>query len=135
MPIRFSALPPLLGGTLLQAPADPAAPVTTLLLDSRRVGLTAGAVFFALRGPNHDGHHHLATLYAKGVRLFVGAYPPASLEPFAGAGFVLVPDALAALQTLAARHRADFAGPVVGHHGLQRQDDSKGVAGPIAGPG
>ena len=38
--------------------------------------------------------------------------PPASLEPFAGAGFVLVPDTLAALQTLAARHRADFTGPV-----------------------
>ncbi len=112
MPIRFSALPPLLGGTLLQAPADPAAPVTTLLLDSRRVGLTAGAVFFALRGPTHDGHHHLAALYAKGIRLFVVAYPPASLEPFAGAGFVQVPDTLAALQTLAARHRAAFAGPV-----------------------
>ncbi|MEJ7659186.1 MAG: Mur ligase domain-containing protein [Hymenobacter sp.] len=85
--------------------------MATLLLDSRRVGLTAGAVFFALRGPNHDGHHHLAALYAKGVRLFVVAYP-ASLEPFAGAGFVLVPDTLAALQTLAARHRAAFAGPV-----------------------
>ena len=46
------------------------------------------------------------------MRLFVVAYPPASLEPFAGAGFVLVPDTLAALQTLAARHRADFTGPV-----------------------
>ncbi|AMR29819.1 bifunctional UDP-N-acetylmuramoyl-tripeptide:D-alanyl-D-alanine ligase/alanine racemase [Hymenobacter psoromatis] len=111
MPILFSALPPLLGGTLLLAPALDAE-VATLLLDSRRVGLTAGAVFFALRGPNHDGHHHLAALYAKGVRLFVVAYPPASLEAFAGAGFVLVPDTLVALQTLAARHRAAFAGPV-----------------------
>ena len=111
MPICFSALPPLLGGTLLQAPALDA-PVTTLLLDSRRVGLTDGAVFFALRGPTHDGHHHLAALYAKGIRLFVVAYPPASLEPFAGAGFVQVPDPRAALQALAARHRAEFAGPV-----------------------
>ena len=111
MPIRFSDLPALLGGTLLQAPAADAA-LATLLLDSRRVGLTEGAVFFALHGPNHDGHHHLAALYAKGVRLFVVSHPPASLAPFAGAGFVQVPDTLAALQALAARHRAAFGGPV-----------------------
>ena len=111
MPIAFSHLPSLLGGMLLQAPATDAA-VTTLLLDSRRVGLTEGAVFFALHGPNHDGHHHLAALYARGVRLFVVAYPPASLAAFAEAGFVQVPDTLAALQALAARHRAAFAGPV-----------------------
>jgi len=111
MSIRFSDLPALLGGTLLQAPALDAT-LATLLLDSRRAGLTAGAVFFALRGPNHDGHQHLAALYAKGVRLFVVSHPPASLAPFEGAGLVQVPDALAALQTLAARHRAAFAGPV-----------------------
>jgi alanine racemase len=111
MPICFSDLPALLGGTLLQAPTADAV-LATLLLDSRRVGLTEGAVFFALHGPNHDGHHHLAALYAKGVRLFVVSHPPASLAPFAGAGFVQVPDTLAALQTLAARHRAAFGGPV-----------------------
>jgi alanine racemase len=111
MPIRFLDLPALLGGTLLQVPATDAA-LATLLLDSRRVGLTEGAVFFALHGPNHDGHHHLAALYAKGVRLFVVSHAPASLAAFAGAGFVLVPDALAALQALAARHRAAFGGPV-----------------------
>ncbi|RZK35526.1 MAG: bifunctional UDP-N-acetylmuramoyl-tripeptide:D-alanyl-D-alanine ligase/alanine racemase, partial [Hymenobacter sp.] len=83
MPIRFSDLPALLGGTLLLAPALDA-PVATLLLDSRRVGLTDGAVFFALRGPHHDGHHHLAALYTKGVRLFVVSHAPASLAPFAG---------------------------------------------------
>jgi alanine racemase len=111
MPILFSQLSTLLGGTLLQAPTTDAA-LATLLLDSRRVGLTEGAVFFALRGPRHDGHQHLAALYAKGVRLFVVSHPPASLAPFGGAGFVLVPDALAALQGLAAQHRAAFGGPV-----------------------
>ena len=111
--MRFTELPALLGGTLLQAPATDAA-VATLLLDSRRVGLTGGAVFFALRGVQHDGHHHLAALYAKGVRLFVVSDAPASLAPFACAGFVLVADTLAALQALAARHRATFTGPVWG---------------------
>jgi alanine racemase len=111
MPIRFSDLPALLGGTLLLAPATDAA-IATLLLDSRRVGLTEGALFFALRGPRHDGHHHLAALYAKGVRLFVVSHAPASLGPFEGAGFILVSDTLAALQALAAQHRAAFEQPI-----------------------
>jgi alanine racemase len=111
MPIHFSDLPSLLGGALLQAPA-PDATLATLLLDSRRVGLTEGTVFFALRGPRHDGHQHLMALYAKGIRLFVVSHPPASLAPFVGAGFVQVRDTLVALQALAAQHRAAFAGPV-----------------------
>jgi alanine racemase len=111
MPIRFLDLPVLLGGTLLLAPATDAT-IASLLLDSRRVGLTEGALFFALRGPRHDGHHHLAALYAKGVRLFVVSHAPASLGPFAGAGFVQVADTLAALQALAAQHRAAFQQPV-----------------------
>jgi alanine racemase len=111
MPIRFLDLPALLGGTLLQAPAIDAT-IATLLLDSRRVGLTDGALFFALHGPRHDGHHHLAALYAKGVRLFVMSHAPASLGPFEGAGFVQVADTLAALQALAAQHRAAFELPV-----------------------
>ncbi|TVT40560.1 bifunctional UDP-N-acetylmuramoyl-tripeptide:D-alanyl-D-alanine ligase/alanine racemase [Hymenobacter setariae] len=111
MPIRFLDLPTLLGGTLLQAPATDVT-IASLLLDSRRVGLTEGALFFALRGPNHDGHHHLAALYAKGVRLFVVSHAPASLGPFVGAGFVQVADTLAALQALAAQHRAAFQQPV-----------------------
>ncbi len=111
MSIRFSDLPALLGGTLLQVPAADAA-VATLLLDSRRVGLTEGALFFALRGPRHDGHHHLAALYAKGVRLFVVSHAPASLGPFEGAGFIQVADTLVALQALAAQHRAAFHQPV-----------------------
>jgi alanine racemase len=111
MPIRFLDLPALLGGTLLLAPATDAT-IASLLLDSRRVGLTEGALFFALRGPNHDGHHHLAALYAKGVRLFIVSHAPASLGPFEGAGFILVADTLAALQALAAQHRAAFERPV-----------------------
>jgi alanine racemase len=111
MPIRFLDLPVLLGGTLLLVPATDAT-IASLLLDSRRVGLTEGALFFALRGPRHDGHHHLAALYAKGVRLFVVSHAPASLGPFAGAGFVQVADTLAALQALAAQHRAAFQQPV-----------------------
>ena len=134
MPLRFLDLPAYLGATLLQAPADPAAPVQSLLLDSRRVGLAEGALFFALRGPRHDGHHHLAALYARGVRQFVVGYPPPSLELFAGAGFVLVPDTLVALQALAAQHRAQFAGPVWGITGSNGKTIVKEWLAQLLGP-
>ena len=113
---EFLALPALLGGRLLQAPADARAEARHLLLDSRRVGLPAGAVFFALRGPSHDGHRYLPELYAQGVRLFVvadGAALPGTLAAYPGAGLLAVASPLAALQALAAAHRAGFAGPVL----------------------
>ena len=112
----FLALPALLGGRLLQAPADAAAEARHLLLDSRRVGLPTGAVFFALRGPNHDGHRYLPELYAQGVRQFVveqSAALPGGLVAYSGAGLLSVASPLAALQTLAAAHRAEFIGPVM----------------------
>ena len=116
--LTFSALPALLAGHLLQAPADAAAEVRHLLLDSRRVGGSpAGALFVALRGPNHDGHRYLPDLYAQGVRLFIveeSAILLGGLAAFPEAGFIRVPSPLAALQTLAAAHRAEFAGPVIG---------------------
>ena len=111
----FSALPALLGGRLLQAPAADQ-PVRHLLLDSRRVGEAAGSLFFALAGPQHDGHQHLPELYAKGVRLFVVAESYTSrlrLADFAGAGLLAVRSPLAALQALAADHRRKFDLPVL----------------------
>ena len=115
--LTFSALPALLAGHLLQAPADAAAEVRHLLLDSRRVGLPAGALFVALRGPSHDGHRYLPDLYAQGVRLFIieeNTPLPGGLAAYPAAGMVAVSSPLAALQALAAAHRAAFAGPVIG---------------------
>ena len=112
----FSSLPALLVGHLLQAPADPTAEVRHLVLDSRRVGLTGGGLFFALRGPSHDGHRYLPELYAQGLRLFVveeNAAFPGGPAAYPEAGFVAVKSPLSALQALAAAHRAEFAGPVL----------------------
>ncbi|ALW84305.1 alanine racemase [Hymenobacter sedentarius] len=112
----FSALPALIAGHLLQSPADPAVEVRHLVLDSRRVGLPAGALFFALRGPSHNGHRYLPELYDQGVRLFVveeTAELPGSLSAYPGAGIIAVKSPLAALQALAAAHRAEFSGPVL----------------------
>jgi alanine racemase len=113
----FLDLPGLLAGRLLQAPADARAEVRHLLLDSRRASLPADAVFFALRGPSHDGHRYLPALYAQGVRLFIvekNAELPGGLPAYPGTGIITVASPLAALQTLAATRRATFAGPVFG---------------------
>jgi alanine racemase len=114
---RFLNLPGIVAGRLLQAPADATAEVRHLLLDSRRAELPAGAAFFALRGPSHDGHRYLPALYAQGIRLFVvaeNAELPGGVAAYPGAGLLAVANPLAALQALAAAHRARFAGPVVG---------------------
>ena len=114
-PLLFVNLPVLLRGHLLQAPADPAAAVRHLLLDSRRAGPPAGSLFIALRGPSHDGHHYLPQAYAQGVRLFLvaeNAALPGGLVAYPGAGIVSVASPLNALQALAAQHRRQFAGPV-----------------------
>ncbi|WBA41523.1 bifunctional UDP-N-acetylmuramoyl-tripeptide:D-alanyl-D-alanine ligase/alanine racemase [Hymenobacter canadensis] len=115
--LDFSAdLPVLTSGTLLLTPPAPA-PVQTLLLDSRRVGQAGGSVFFALRGPQHNGHRYLPELYQQGVRLFVvdsEADIPGGLLAYPGSGFLLVPQVLAALQAVAAAHRRHFRLPVLG---------------------
>ncbi|GAB3879970.1 bifunctional UDP-N-acetylmuramoyl-tripeptide:D-alanyl-D-alanine ligase/alanine racemase [Hymenobacter segetis] len=114
---RFLDLPARVSGHLLQAPADASAEVRHLLLDSRRVGPPAGAVFFALRGPSHNGHRYLPDLYAQGVRQFIveeNAALPGGLAAYAGAGILAVASPLAALQALAAAHRAEFHGTVIG---------------------
>ncbi|UOQ75727.1 bifunctional UDP-N-acetylmuramoyl-tripeptide:D-alanyl-D-alanine ligase/alanine racemase [Hymenobacter sp. 5516J-16] len=114
--LQFSDLPALTGGTLLQLPASPA-PVHRLLLDSRQVTTAAGSVFFALRGPQHDGHRYLPELYQAGVRLFVVeevTLVPGEINAYPEAGFLLVANSLASLQATAADHRRRFHLPVFG---------------------
>ncbi|MGY2133815.1 bifunctional UDP-N-acetylmuramoyl-tripeptide:D-alanyl-D-alanine ligase/alanine racemase [Hymenobacter sp. HD11105] len=114
--LLFTDLTALTGGTLLQTPAAEAR-VQHLLLDSRRVGQPAGSLFFAIRGAQHNGHRYLPDLYQRGVRLFVVDREEEILggkSAFPEAGFLLVDDSLAALQTIAAGHRRQFAIPVFG---------------------
>jgi len=84
-----------------------------LLTDSRRIIAPASSLFFALQGYRRDGHQFIAELYARGVRAFVVA-KPVPVADFPEAVFILVPDTLAALQHLAAWHRAQFSIPVIG---------------------
>ena len=86
--------------------------ISWLLTDSRSLWLPEESIFFALVGRRADGHRYVADLYARGVRNFVVSKLPADVHP--DANYLVVKDTLAALQRLAARHRARFNMPVVG---------------------
>ncbi len=68
-------------------------------------------MFVALRGANHDSHDFIAQMYDRGVRAFV---VEREVEPLPGCGYAVVGNAIEALQSLAAYHRAHFKGTVVG---------------------
>ncbi|WP_416867900.1 MAG: bifunctional UDP-N-acetylmuramoyl-tripeptide:D-alanyl-D-alanine ligase/alanine racemase [Imperialibacter sp.] len=109
--ILFSDLPKLCKGKI--SGADTPSAVLSLSLDSRKVFPGEGAVYFAIKGPNHDGHSFLWEAYQKGWRLFVVESLPKDTERFESASFFLTSDSLQTLQDLAAAHRSQFSLPVV----------------------
>lgn len=111
--INFSDLPDIISGELIAFFSE--SPVTHLLTDSRKAVPLKGSLFFALKGPNHDGHNYLAALYEQGVRQFVVSRQDIPALP--EANVIQVPDTLRALQQLAAFHRGQFTYPVVGISG------------------
>ena len=100
----------LVGGSFLQFRQNDS--VEHLLLDSRKLIFPETSLFFALEGPRRNGNQFAGELYGRGVRNFVVSQPPEEQMP--EANIILVPDALAALQQLAAFHRQRFDIPVIG---------------------
>jgi len=101
---------------------DAAASVTATgwSVDSRT--LQPGDVYFALRGPNHDGHAFVAECFAKGA---VAAVVDREVDA-AGAMFK-VADVLEAMQRLATRARVKWNGEVVAVTGSAGKTTTKGV--------
>jgi alanine racemase len=85
--------------------------ISNLLTDSRRINNATEGLFFALSG-RRNGHEFIAEAYAAGVRNFVVKEGPELKLP--NANFLIVFDVLAALQKLAAHHRAKFNLQVIG---------------------
>ena len=77
--------------------------VCDLLIDSRHLMDPRQALFFALSSVRNDGHKYIGVLYDKGVRAIVVSRQPENVYP--EAAFIIVPDTLKALQTLASCHR------------------------------
>ena len=96
------------------SPSSHEAEISTLLTDSRSLSDPAGSLFFALSTAHNDGHRYIRDLYERGVRNFVANCDFEGVDTMPEAGFLRVPDTLAALQKLAAFHRKRFNIPVVG---------------------
>jgi len=104
------------------------AEVTGWSIDSRT--LKPGDLFFALRGPTHDGHAYVAQVLGKGaVGVVVEREVDRELDrEVAGAGPILkVEDSLAAMQAVAAAARREWAGQVVGVTGSAGKTTTKDV--------
>ena len=78
-----------------------------------------GDVYFALRGPNHDGHDFLPAAAEKGAAALVVE------RPHGLAGELVVSDSLCALQTLGAWARAQWGGTVIGVTGSAGKTTTK----------
>jgi UDP-N-acetylmuramoyl-tripeptide--D-alanyl-D-alanine ligase len=84
------------GGALVAG--DPGATVNTYAIDNRTV--SGGELFFAIIGPNNDGHRFLEPAAAAGARAAVVSRRPDPAPP--GLALIEVPDTTRALQDLAA---------------------------------
>ncbi|WP_276498780.1 bifunctional UDP-N-acetylmuramoyl-tripeptide:D-alanyl-D-alanine ligase/alanine racemase [Pontibacter litorisediminis] len=112
--LTFQQLQSITQGDLVQFTQP--LPLVHLLTDSRKLSQPAGSVFFAIKGKYNDGHRYLPQLYAQGVRQFVLEQGEAEQlkQLYPEANILQVESSLAALQKLAAWHRAQFAIPVIG---------------------
>jgi UDP-N-acetylmuramoyl-tripeptide--D-alanyl-D-alanine ligase len=96
----------------------PAVPVAGWSVDTRTQN--AGDVYFALRGPNHDGHGFVAEAWRKGAAAVV-------VEKFVDCrrGELVVDDTLRGLQHLGAWARRQWGGTVVGVTGSAGKTTTK----------
>jgi UDP-N-acetylmuramoyl-tripeptide--D-alanyl-D-alanine ligase len=96
----------------------PAAAIAGWSVDTRTQN--AGDVYFALRGPNHDGHDHVANAFAKGAAAAV-----VERSVSGRAGELIVADTLRALRDAASWARREWGGMVVGVTGSAGKTTTK----------
>ena len=81
-----------------------------LLTDSRQLTSASESIFFAIKGPHHDGHIFINDLYQKGVREFV---VQEFVELPNDAQVHIVENTITALQEIAKNHRKKFSFPMI----------------------
>lgn len=87
--------------------------VEDLVTDNRKIVHAETSLFFAIKGERHDGHRFVADCINQGIHNFIVSEWKDSFQSFK-ANFILVKDALDALQQLSAYHRKQFSLPVAG---------------------
>lgn len=85
--------------------------ITSISIDSRLI--TAGSLFVAIKGDNHDGHNFLPQAMEAGARAAVISQDNVVNGRFEGKSFIVVDNTLDALQKLAAYYRSTFKIPVI----------------------
>ncbi len=86
--------------------------IDTISIDSRSLQNSENTLFFAIIGPNHDGHLYIEELITKGVQHFVVSHIPENIV--GKANFLVVENTLEALQKFAAYYRSLFDFPIIG---------------------
>lgn len=109
MNYKLSEIAAVCGGTLVGSDVEVQAVVT----DSRSLSCELGTrpLFVAMHGANHDSHDFIPRMRERGVRAFL---VERDVDDIPGCGYVRVGNAIEALQRMAAYHRQQFAGTVVG---------------------
>lgn len=122
MKYLLSQIAAIVGGSLYGADAE----VRSVVTDSRSLSCEFGSapMFVAMRGANHDSHDFVREMQSRGVKSFLVERRLEELEE-GTCGFVVVDHAIAALQRLAAYHRAQFHGTVVGITGSNGKRSSR----------
>lgn len=108
MNYKLTRIAEICGGVHRGAQRD----VCSVTTDSRSFQLGPEPMFVAIGGANHDGHAYIGQMYGRGVRAFL-VERNVETAAYDQAGFVVVDNAVAALQKLAADHRDSFKGTVV----------------------
>lgn len=85
--------------------------VGNVVTDSRSITSPEGALFAAINGKNHDGHDYVERMAKRGVKAYIVEREVGISDD---CGMVIVSSTLDALQRLAAHHRQQFKGTVVG---------------------
>lgn len=86
--------------------------IDAISIDSRSLQNGENTLFFAISGPNNDGHSYIEELIEKGVKHFVVTYIPSAVA--GKANFLVVENTLEALQKFASYYRSLFEFPIIG---------------------
>jgi UDP-N-acetylmuramoyl-tripeptide--D-alanyl-D-alanine ligase len=107
---------------VLDLTAQNAVPITGWSVDTRTI--SPGDLFFALRGPNHDGNAYVDQAFQKGAAAAIANQPAtgSAKQPV-----LVVPDSLAALQRIAAWARVEWGGEVIGVTGSAGKTSTKDI--------
>src|SRR5467141_929963 len=111
---------------------DPLARVAGVSIDSRTI--RAGELFFAIHGPRHDGHDHVASALERGAMAAVVA--EAQLPRYAGLvrdRCIAVADTFEALKQLARAVREAWGGKIAGVTGSVGKTTTKEILAALLG--